>query len=252
MLRELMPYRMKRWLLTPSGVFVIAFALALMTVWAAVWLKCNDFPHGQLRWDTPAGEIWGPWEIGQGFVARYSGLHRIDLLMATYARHNSHDVTFHLVRGSGEELFQTSFNAADVQDNAFFSFELPALDSSRGEAFLFYLTSPDSVPTSESGPGDAITVWSTVADSYPEGAKYLNGDFTEGDLTFVAFYRGHAAEVLRRIVQGLAERKPSIWGNASLVSTLILLYWTSFCLLGLLVAHMTGCEEVEEPKVTDS
>lgn len=244
--------RATSWLATPFPLFAVTFVVALFTVSVALWLKCSDFPHGQLRWDTPAGEIWGPTEIGQGFVARYSGLHRIDLLMATYARHNSHDVTFHLVEGSREELFQTFFNAAEVQDNGFFSFDFPALDSSRGKVFLFYLTSPDSVPTSESSSGDAITVWSTIVDSYPEGAKYVNGDFTEGDLTFITFYRGHPFEVLRRIVQGLAERKPSIGGNAYLAPTLILLYWTSFCLFGLLVTHMTECEKVEESKVTDS
>lgn len=211
----------------PSALFLALFLLSLMAVGIGLGLKLSDFPVRQLKGDGPAGEIWGPREVGQGFLGRYPGLHRIDVLMATYARRNSHDLHFYLMSGPepGIELFQRSFNAGEVRDNAYRSFHFPPLEESRGERFFFSLRSPDS------SPGDAITVWATATDSYPQGSLYIGGTPAEGDLTFAAFYKGHPLEVIASLYQGLGENKPALWSSLNF-TLLSLAYLVSFCLFG--------------------
>lgn len=216
----------------PSAPFLALFLLCLMAVAIGLGLKVSDFPVRQLKGGVPAGEIWGPREVGQSFLGRYPGLHRIDVLMATYARQNSHDLYFHLVRGTepGIELFQCSFNAGEVQDNAYRSFDFPPLERSRGERFFFSFRSPDS------SPGDAITVWSTATDSYPQGSLYIDDTPAEGDLTFAAFYKGHPWEVLTSLYQGLGKNKPALWSNGNF-ALLTLAYLISFFLFGSWLNH---------------
>lgn len=211
----------------PSALFLILFLLSLMTLGIGLGLKVSDFPVRQLKGDSPAGEIWGPREVGQSFLGRYPGLHRIDVLVATYARQNSHDLYFRLARGPepGIELFQSSFNAGEVQDNAYRSFDFPPLQGSKGERFFFSFHSPDS------SPGDAITAWSTATDSYPQGSLYIGGTPAEGDLTFAAFYEGHPWEVLTSLYRGPGKNKPALWSSGT-VPLLTLAYLASFCLFG--------------------
>lgn len=211
----------------PSALFLVLFLLSLTTVGVGLGLKLSDFPVRQLKGDGPVGEVWGPREIGQSFLGQYPGLHRIDVLMATYARQNSHDLDFHLVRGPepGVELVHCSFNARDVKDNAYRSFDFPPLEGSKGERFFFSFHSPAS------SPGDAITVWSTTTDSYPPGSLYIDGTPAEGDLTFAAFYKGHPLEVLTSLYRGLGNNKPALWGNPNF-ALLTLVYLASFSLFG--------------------
>jgi len=211
----------------PSALFLALFLVSVMAVGIGLGLKLSDFPVRQLKGDGPTGEIWGPREVGQSFLGRYPGLHRIDVLMATYARQNSRDLYFHLVREPepGIQLLQCSFNAGDVQDNAYHSFDFPPLERSRGERFFFSFRSPDS------SPGDAITVWSTATDSYPQGSLYIDGAPGEGDLTFAAFYKGRPLEVLTSVYRGLGKNKTAFWSNGNF-ALLTLAYLVSFCLFG--------------------
>jgi|Deesub1362B_J571_1020462.scaffolds.fasta_scaffold06598_2 hypothetical protein len=156
-----------------------------------------------------AGEIKGATTIGQTFVAPYPDLHRIDVFLATYARTNTHDVTFHLKASpeSEEDIFAISFNASEVEDNAYRSFVFPQIRESAGKSFYFYLESPSSTP------GDAITVWMSNSDAYPEGSAYIDGEPVRGDLRFLTHYSLGYLDKINLLLDRLAENKPYIFGD---------------------------------------
>lgn len=197
----------------------------LLICWFS-WLKVG-LSSGQPIYEEHVGEIYGDAQAGQTFAAPYSGLYRVDVLLLTYGRINTHDVVFHLKASPKEEedLLKVTINAREVKDDTYSVFTFPRIPDSAGKIFFFCLDSPESVP------GDAITIGSKGGDPYARGTAYLNGSPTEQDLTFVAHYRAGLWETARVVLDRLAENKPSIWGDRRLYLSLAFLY---LALLGLL------------------
>lgn len=209
----------------------------LLICWFS-WLEV-DLSSGQPIYEEHVREIYGDTRAGQTFVAPYSGLYRVDVLLLTYGRINTHDVVFHLKANPKEEdLFKVTINARQVTDGAYFGFTFPRIPDSAGKTFFFYLDSPESVP------GDAITIGSKGGDPYANGTAYLNGLPTEQDLTFVARYRPGFWETVNALLNHLVKNKPSIWGDRRLYLSLAFLY---LALLGLLFNRMmqAGLSEKE-------
>jgi len=150
---------------------------------------CAEAPGAsQHLYTTTAGEIWGPHTVGQTFIADRDGLNRIDVRLATYARHNTHPVTFHFLEdGSSTEIHTVTFGADTVVDNAYRTFTFPPLFPSAGRRYRFFFDSPSSVT------GDAITAWSVPHDAYRAGQSLLDGQPQPGDLDFrtYMFYPPH-------------------------------------------------------------
>jgi 4-amino-4-deoxy-L-arabinose transferase-like glycosyltransferase len=141
-----------------------------------------DVSQGQA--DTVVGEIYGANSFGQTFRAKHNNLYRIDILVGTYNRKNHQDVFFHLKKGfpPSLEVVKLSINAGKITEG-YYSFTFPPISDSKDSLFYFYLESPNS------SPGDAITIYSSVEDCYPEGTKIVNGKPASGDLTFIAYYK---------------------------------------------------------------
>src|SRR5262245_43993058 len=86
----------------------------------------------------PYQEIWGDRIIGQSFTASRDGLNRVDLMLLTYGRQNTADVTFRLLELLPEipdplqatERFSTTFNAGTVQDQGWYQFQFPPIPDS--------------------------------------------------------------------------------------------------------------------------
>jgi hypothetical protein len=201
----------------------------LLICWLS-WLKM-DLSSGQPICEKDVGEIYGGAQAGQTFAASYSGLYRVDMLLLTYGRINTHEVVFHLKASPKEEedLLKVTISAREVKDGAYFGFTFPRIPDSAGKTFFFYLDSPESVP------GDAITICSKGGDSYAKGTAYVNGSPTERDLTFVAHYRPGLLETTNVALNRLIENKPSIWGDWRLYLPLAFLY---LALLGLLFGRI--------------
>ena len=72
--------------------------------------------------------------------------------------------------------------------------------------FVFSLEAPDA------SPGNAITVWRTECDVYPEGLAMERGQVIDGDLTFIAFHRSSPSETWRAFLTHIRELNPSVWG----------------------------------------
>jgi len=217
----------------------IGVLLALLLIgWASLG-KFTVGPTGQPIADTPAGEIYGSITIGQLFTAPYNGLYRIDVLMATYARQNTHDVIFHLRTSPQEErdLVTITLNAREIEDNQFRSFTFAPLRNSAGESYYFLFDSPDSEP------GDAITVWGTIKNLYPEGQPFRNHRARGGDLVFLTYYQPGTLEKVDILLDRLAANKPLFWGDKRFYLLLALLYTVLLSLFVVQVIKISSTEE---------
>lgn len=156
--------------------------------------------------DVPAGELVAGRRVGQTFRVPQEGLYRIDVLLATYARQNNGPVLFQVSYGPSEPALVTiPFDAASVEDNAFRSFTFEPLSSPNGGAFYFSFEAP------EAQPGNAITIWQTSFDSYPDGQVYVDNQPEDGDLAFVAYCRSRPFDDWRVFVEQVRNSYPHLW-----------------------------------------
>jgi hypothetical protein len=156
--------------------------------------------------NTPAGELVAGRRFGQTFRAPFSGLYRVDVVLATYRRQNRGPVIFHIAEGVGRpEIAAIEIDAAQIQDNAPQRFVFEPVPDSVDREFYFYLEAPDAEK------GNAITVWQTDFDSYPSGQAYIDNQPTEGDLRFVAYYRSSPQEVWGILSERIRTWHPLLW-----------------------------------------
>jgi hypothetical protein len=155
--------------------------------------------------------------IGQSFVAPRDRLNRLDLLLQTYRRPNTHEVTLRLFESAedaqtpfaGTELFQTSFNAAMVSNEAWRRFDIPEVANSAGKTFLVRLESPASEP------GNAITIGGIDKDAYPAGSAYLGPVAVPADIAFRVCFQMSAGEKLQTLGDHLTRHRPGVWGDST-------------------------------------
>lgn len=158
---------------------------------------------------SDALEIKGDLAIGQTFLAPVDGLQRIDVVLRTYGRRNTHDVTFYLKQSldSPEVIYQETFDASEIRNNSWRTFEFPPIPDSAGRTFFFYFASPDSVK------GDAITVGGALGDLYNGGNAYLGPVPADADMAFRTYYGLSPGEKLAILGERLVENKPSVWSD---------------------------------------
>ena len=158
----------------------------------------------------PVGELSHGTIVSQSFMPTRDGLHRITLLMATYARSNKGQVTFILRDDAGDIVYQEPFAAADVIDNHPRLFLFPPQPDSALRLYTVQL-SGDSVP------GEGITLWADKKNAYP-GLLHINADDLSGDLLMEWGYKPTAAVLWSNSVEGIK--------NHGLTMLLNLLLWT--------------------------
>lgn len=226
----------------------IGTVLALLLIGVASLGRFNVGPVGQPIADTPAGEIRGSITIGQLFTAPYNGLYRIDVSMATYARENTHDVFFHL-RSSPQaehDLVTITVNAREIEDNQFRPCIFEPIRDSAGKSYYFFFDSPDSLP------GDAITVWGTIKELYPEGQLYRNHQAAGGDLVFLIYYRPSTLDKVDILLDRLTANKPLFWGDRRFYLLLALLCMALLALFVVEIAKNPPEEKSSDDEVGHS
>jgi len=168
------------------------------------------------------GELVASTQACQTITAEYPGLFLVDIKFATFARANTGPVIFHLrvSPDAAEDLFTTTIEAADVEDNAYYSFEFPSLADSAGRTLYFCLEAPQAEP------GNAITIWGATEDEYPNGEAVLVGLEDRGvrDLTFRLGYDPPLTVKAGILLDRLAANKPSLWGDKQFYIVLALAY----------------------------
>ena len=165
-------------------------------------------------------EIKGNLTIGQTFTAPRNGLNRIDVVLRTFNRRNTQDVTFYLKQSieSPDIIYQETFNASGVWNNQWRTFEFSPIPDSAGKSYFFYFASPDSTA------GNAITVGGAEGDFYGSGSAYLGPAVAPADLAFRTYYGLSLSEKLSILPQRIVEDKPSIWGDIRFYLLLLILY----------------------------
>jgi hypothetical protein len=163
---------------------VAAFALALQ-------LLTGCTVHGvdveQEKANGLAGELLDGHTFGQTFALQHDGLYRIDLYTATYARENSHPVIFRVktAPGASDDLVTVELPAAQISNSGPTVITFLPLASTAGHNLYFSIESPGSAP------GNAITVYRSEEDIYPDGEMFLDGRAVEGDVAFIAHVQEH-------------------------------------------------------------
>jgi hypothetical protein len=132
--------------------------------------------------DGPVGEILAGKTFGQAFVSHQPNLCRIDVLLATYCRTNTCDLTFRLKAGfpAGQEITVMTVKGATVQDNKWHTFRFPPLLDSQGRMYSFFLESANAAP------GNALTAYRYSASEF--AGFYEDGRPGEGSLAFRTYY----------------------------------------------------------------
>jgi len=133
-------------------------------------------------YDGTVGEILPGKTLDQTFVSHQPNLCRIDVLLATYCRTNTCDLTFRLRVGfpAGQELTVINVKGANVQDNKWYTFRFPPLLDSQGRTYYFSLESANAAP------GNALTTYRYSASEF--GGRYDNGQPGDGSLSFRTYY----------------------------------------------------------------
>lgn len=134
----------------------------------------------QLDTGAHIGEITAGSKIVQTFTPSKPGVHRIDLMLATFARKNHGKIIFHLKENlTGDDVYYKTEDISKIKDNSWYTIYFPQFnDSMIGERIYLVIEAP------ESKPGDAITIYSSKNDTYKMGELYINGQPTGKDLTF--------------------------------------------------------------------
>lgn len=166
-------------LVTPVAVFFILLISAMFII-----IGINHIGVSQEVADTPIGEIYGDISVGQTFLSPYDNLNSIEVLFATYARTNNKDIIFHLRElTSSKDIIAIKVNAKEIKDNSYHRFSFPKLNNSKNKSYYFFVNSPQSVN------GNAITIWSNMANPYKDGSAYKNGQpINDCDLSFRVYY----------------------------------------------------------------
>jgi hypothetical protein len=220
------------WKRTARRVFWLAWPVLLVLGPGLIVLNTLDLlrsegqPVDLMRF-SPAIDLVGEVQLGQRFVAPRAELHRIDVLMYGYFRHNTQPVTFHLRKAEFEQdEVTTTFNADEVWGWRWVPFRFGPLADSEGQTYYFFLESPTSTP------GDALTMGGVAGDLYPNGTAMINGKSAFADAAFRTFYANVSlAEEVSALAHKITGAKPSIWGDVRLYVLLGALY--SLLVLGL-------------------
>ncbi len=129
----------------------------------------------------PVAEIFYRVKVDQTFRVYEDNFSALSIQLATYARENSSYVDFEILDESGAQVHSERVEARDVLDNAWYAVIFEPQEGSKDKEYSLVITSG-------SKPGSAITAYSSVDDSIPEGALQVNGVSQTGDLSLIVYY----------------------------------------------------------------
>lgn len=141
--------------------------------------------------------------VGQTFVSHYSRLSAVELLLVVYPHDGSpldapRHLTFHLRSDPQDEADLVTLNVdiSNLKHNDPCRLSFPPQADSEDKTYYFFL---------EAVEGNKTTVWCSSFDAYGEGAMYLDGQPSEGDLHFKTYYDYNLALMVRDVWHGLLE-----------------------------------------------
>ncbi len=195
----------------PLGIAIVGASLPLLGLWMGVQRWGETLRTAQPHSTQVVGELIASAAAGQTVRAEWDGLAGVAIRMATYGRRNTGPLIFHLRTSPDDpaDLVRIQVDASQIPDNAYYWFRFPPLSRSAGRSFYFYLEAP------QARPGNAVTVWGSTEDRYPDGQAVLRGLPGSGvrDLTFELAYDPPLPVRLALLLDRLAVAKPMAWGD---------------------------------------
>ena len=129
----------------------------------------------------PVAEISKEVNVTQTFVASADNLSAISMQLATYGRINSSFVLFEVRGESGALVHSEKVEANSILDNSWFAITFEPVSNSSGKTFEVSISSG-------SPSGLAITAYSSIEDTIPDGDLKVNGDTQSGDMSLLVYY----------------------------------------------------------------
>ncbi|MFQ5813327.1 MAG: hypothetical protein ACE5I2_09105 [Anaerolineae bacterium] len=180
---------------------ILGLLLSLAILSSGCTSSIVETDNVQERLDRAAPVIAGPHTVGQTFVSHYPRLSAVELLLVVYSDDGSppdtpRHLTFHLRSDPQDEADIVTFtvDTSNLKHNDPCRFSFPPQTDSENKTYYFFL---------EAAEGNRTTVWYSSFDAYGEGAMYLDGQPSEGDLHFKTYYDYNLPLMARDIWRGL-------------------------------------------------
>lgn len=218
------------------GLLALLILISLLGVQQAT----DDLETEQPEMSRPVGELVGGATVAQSLTAEYGGLTEVAVRLGTYERENEGELVFRLDGPQMTGTITRTVMMAELEDNVYEAFEFSPIQDSAGQGFTFTLESPGA------DAGEAVTVWGTEEDVYPDGEATLRGLYQGkevADLTFRLRYEPPLFAKVDLFVERLAAGKPSLWGDRGLY---VVLGGAYVALVYALFVSAVGQDEVEE------
>jgi hypothetical protein len=213
---------------------ILALLLGLAALSSGCTVSTIETDNIQERLDKAAPVIAGLQTVGQTFVSHYPRLSAVELLLVVYPDDGSppdtpRNLTFHLRSAPQDatDIVTLTVNTSNLKHNDPCRFSFPAQADSENRTYYLFLDGTE---------GNKTTVWYNSFDAYGEGAMYLDGQSSDGDLHFRTYYDYNLASIACDIWRGLLD-------GAWLILPLLAL----FTLPGYLLYSLLAFESEPEP-----
>ncbi len=220
------PFEIRRAVLWLAGIAVGATILwGILQIPAELPDTSSPLAH------TAVGTVNDWTSVGQTFVPRENGLHRISVVLATDRATDSASIVFNIketptgpplriVKKTISELPEG--NPSDLRpDNiteGWFSFNFDPIPDSAGRKLYFSLEGKD-VPEA-----NTVKVLMFYHSQYPQGEAYLNEKAVDAHVPFRAYSQGQLGHLITVLLGHLARTKPAWFPTTPLVLALTVLY----------------------------
>jgi hypothetical protein len=141
--------------------------------------KCTLPLSRVITTDQLSGEIINT-NISQSIVSKCNSLTSFDILFSTYSRINTSSVIISISDAHSNYLVsRATLNSNSFKDNNWVNISFPSISNSKDRQYNI------SIQSNDSKPGNAVAVWETNIDIYPESNVYINGINTNKDLVVI-------------------------------------------------------------------
>jgi hypothetical protein len=166
----------------------IALIILISNLFFFTWLYFT----GNLKYQGSALEITGAaialpeitagTRVSQTFFANQNGISSVAVQVGTYMRQNDVRLVLSITDQAGKVLRSKTFSLLNHADNSFLKFAFNPILNSKGKTMIISVESPDS------NAGNAVTLWTTGSDAYPQGKLRINDKYLSSDLVLSVKY----------------------------------------------------------------
>ena len=148
----------------------------------------DDYGVGQTQANVNFGEILADRRFEQSFVAKDNTIYKVELLLATYIRTNTGNLTLQLIDGSNSVMASSNIKASELSDNSWaaLGFGEDGVAVKPGARYLLRLIATGSKP------GNAITWWAAARQDDKAGSPFIGTPYGPPDPTEDYFVQGEA------------------------------------------------------------